>query len=120
MSRFGRVDTLVTVVAVLVTGLTLVQSVASGGPWLSAACTVAGCAAVLLRHRHPLAVVTVTTAGVLVVGQADPSWVSLAAMSQLALLHLVSTARKRVWLVAAVATALAPAPTGTPVSAPRW
>lgn len=107
MSRFGRVDTLVTVVAVLVTGLTLVQAVASGGPWPSAACTLAGCAAVLLRHRHPLAVVTVTTAGVLVVGQADPSWVSLGAMSQLALLHLVSTARRRVWVVAAVATALA-------------
>ncbi|MEV8443411.1 histidine kinase [Actinosynnema sp. NPDC051121] len=106
MSRPGRVDTLVTLVAVLVTGLALVRITASGGPWPSAACVVAGCAAVLLRHRHPPAVWAATTAGVVLVGQADPAWVSLGALSQLALLHLVSTARLRAWAVAAVVTVL--------------
>ncbi|QFZ20614.1 sensor histidine kinase [Saccharothrix syringae] len=106
MSRSGRVDTLVTLVAVLVTGLALVRITASGGPWPSAACVVAGCAAVLLRHRHPPAAWAATTAGVVLVGQADPAWVSLGALSQLALLHLVSTARRRGWAVTAVVTAL--------------
>ncbi|SDG70564.1 Signal transduction histidine kinase [Lentzea fradiae] len=106
MSRFSRVDTVVTLVAVLVTGLALVRIIAAGGPWPSAAFVVAGFAAVLLRHRHPPTVWAATTAGAALVGHADPAWVSLGALSQLALLHLVSTARRRRWVVAAVVTAL--------------
>lgn len=106
MSRFSRIDTVVTLVAVLVTGLALVRLTAAGGPWPSAAFVVAGCTAVLLRHRHPPTMWAVTTAGVALIGQADPAWVSLGAFSQLTLLHLVSTAAQRRWAVAAVITAL--------------